>query len=71
MLLSRLNRDGALIDDNAVAIARHNLRDLAGDLFDEVEVNGAVLFRRGRNGDKNNLRVLDAFSFLFALQLTV
>lgn len=57
--LAGLDGDGAFIDDDFVAA--HACSDVAGDAFDEGEVDGAVRLRRCGDADKNDVGIFDAF----------
>ena len=61
-LVAGLHGHCGLVHDHAVAELRGQaLGDLAGDLFDEGKVHGAVGLWRGRHGDEDHLAIADAF----------
>src|SRR5205085_11429954 len=54
-----LYRHRALVDDDA--IAGEHAGDFARHFLDETQVDAAVGLLRRRHGDKNDLRIIDAF----------
>src|SRR6266853_2937536 len=52
-------RHRALIDDDPVI--GENAGDLARDFFDETQIDAAIALRWSWHGNKNDLRVIDAF----------
>src|SRR5207237_1328385 len=49
----------AFVDDDAI-VGKYR-SDFARDLFDETEVDASVWLLRSRHGDKDDLRIIDAF----------
>src|SRR5205085_8420490 len=57
---SGFNRNRALVDDHSVVI--QDVSNFTRDFLDEAEIDFTIWLRRRRNGDENDLRILDSFA---------
>src|SRR4029434_3676299 len=55
-----LHRNGGFVDDDAVLAGLEDAGDLTRDSLDVAQVDGAVRLRRRRDGDEDDLAVIDA-----------